>query len=512
MPTPSEYDALNAICRESLEAFTCKAFTIAEAGNQFEYNWHIGCIADHLQAVYKGEIDKLIINMPPRAGKTLSTSVALPAWAMGKTPTIKFMLTSFKAPLAENMTRKTRAVMKSDWYKSCFPDTVVSSDMDRQYHFETTAGGQYISSAMESATGSGCDIQICDDPLQPNEAASDKARQNSIDTIRGTLFSRFNDPRKLRFILNMQRLHENDPTGDLLKDGGWTHLKLPAEAKGKSYHIILGNKKWEMPEGTLLFPSRFTPEVLDEKRTLLGDYNYAGQFLQEPVPIGGGEFNEGWLQFYMSGGVKPKEMNVVILVDPAGGEELNKRKKKSSDWTVMDVWGLANDNNYYLLDRIRDRLNPTDRVNTLFMLHRLWNEKCGKPPKVGYEKYGMMTDTHYIREKQKQDCYNFPLVELGGATSKEERIRRLIPDMQNGRFFFPVALPYIDQDGRKWDMIDEMRSEMKSFPRAKHDDIMDCWARIYEPELFLVFPKPRDSMVSKAYAASSVKADSWETW
>lgn len=508
----SDYEAFQAICRTSLSAFTQKSFEVIEPATEFEYNWHIDCIAEHLQAVYDGEISKLVINMPPRFAKTITTSIAFPAWALGKNPSIRFMLTSFKSSLAENMTRNTRTLVRSDWYKRLFPNTVISADMDRQYHFETTCAGQYLSSAMSSATGSGCDIQVCDDPISPDEAASDQTRKTTIETIRGTLFSRFNDPRKMKFVLNMQRLHEADPSGELLREDGWTHLKLPAEAIDKDYHIILGNRHWELKKGDLLFPHRFTREVLNEKRNLLGDYNYAGQFLQEPVPVGGGEFNESWMQFYQAGGVKPKECNLVILCDPAGGEEMNRKKRKLSDWTVFDVIGLAPDNNYYLLDRVRDRLNPTDRVETLFMLHRKWNGLSGKPPKVGYEKYGMMTDTHYIREKQRQDAYNFPLIELGGGMMKEERIRRMIPDMQNGRWFFPPTMIYVDQEGRKFDLIEEMKSEMKSFPRARHDDILDAMSRIYETDLNLVFPKPRVTMTAKAYAKSAEKPDDWNDW
>ena len=87
------------------------------------------------------------------------------------------------------------------------------------------------------------------------------------------------------------------------------------------------------------------------------------------------------------------------------------------------------------------------------MLHRKWNAASGKPPKVGYEKYGMMTDTHYIRTKQEADGYHFPLIELGGPMQKEERIRRMIPDMQCGRWYFPRRVDYVDGAGRKFDLV-----------------------------------------------------------
>lgn len=505
-------EVLNALCRTNLGAFTCKSFGLIEPAANLEMNWHIDAISEHLTGVWDHEIRNLIINMPPRALKTHTGSVAFPAWGMGKDPTIKFMLTSFKSSLAEKMTRKTRIIMKSEWYQQCFPGTRISDELDRQYYFETTEHGHYFSSSMSSVTGEGCDIQICDDPLSPDEALSDTVREHTLETIRSTLFSRFNDPRTGRFVLIMQRLHDADPTGEMLKEEGWTHLKLPAEAKGKSHSIVLKDKRWDMKEGELLFPSRFTPEVLAKARERLGEYNYAGQYLQEPVPIGGGKIKVEWLQYYAQGSIKPKEMNVVILVDPSGGEDVNKKKQKLSDWTAMMVIGLGTDNNYYLLDIIRDRLNPTERINTLFMLHRKWNELCGKPPKVGYEKISMQSDTHYIEEKKKVDAYHFPLIELGGQMKKEARIERLIPDMQNGRWYLPHSLLYVDVEGRKFDLIQELiTTEIPTFPRARYDDMLDALSRIYESDLSMVFPKPKLSSVQKAYKKPQ-RSGSWKNY
>lgn len=510
----SDAEYLNALCRENLDAFTRKAFTLLEPSTQFEYNWHIGCIAEHLQAVWDGEIPKLIINMPPRSLKTHITSVSFAAWLLGKQPTIQLMLTSFKSGLAEKMTRKTRSVLQSEWYKGCFKDTRLSEELNRQYYFETTQKGQYFSSAMSNVTGEGCDLQICDDPLSPDEALSDQVRNSTIETIRGTLFSRFNDPRKPKFVLNMQRLHDDDPTGNLLKEDGWYLLKLPAEAKSRSYSYSMRGKQWDLAENDLLFPLRFTPQVLSNARALLGEYGYAGQYLQEPVPVGGGLVKLEWMQYYAQGSVKPKEMNLAILVDPAGGDDDEKQKKdKNSDWTAMMVVGLAPDNNYYLLDAIRDRLNPTERIDILFALHRKWNTLTGKSPKVGYEKYSMQSDIHYINKKKHDDAYHFPLITVAGPKSKTSRVSRLVPDMQNGRWYLPQALLYVDGEGRKWDLIQELLNvEVKTFPMSKFDDMLDALSRVYEPELCLSFPKPKIGMVAKARRAGTMQADSWESW
>lgn len=506
-------EALNAACRESFNAFAAKSFSIIEPGTAYEWSWHIGCISEHLEAVYNGEIRRLIINEPPRTLKSFLVARSFPAWVMGKRPSEKFISTSYGYEVTEQNAMACRRIIKSDWYHNCFPNTLITPELDRNTHFETTQGGQYYAaSAMSPITGIGCNTLLIDDPVKPMEAYSETIRTSTNQNIRTTLFSRLNDKRTGSIVLIMQRLHEDDPTGHLLKDGGWTHVKLPAEAKT---HVLirLKDKEWEMQPGDLLFSKRLSREILDQDLLDMSAANYAGQMLQEPVPVGGGEFKpEEWIQYYRNGSLKPKTMNVVILADPAGGDEINKKKKKLSDWTTFLVFGLAPDNNYYWLDGIRDRLNPTERVNTLFMLHRKWNELCGKPPKVGYEKYGMMTDTHYLKGKMSEDSYHFSLVELGGAMNKEERIRKLIPDMQNHRWYFPDTMPYVDGEGRYFDLIKEMINEMQSFPRSRWDDLMDNASRIYEDDLHMVFPKPKKTMTQKAMDGRTQQDEGWINW
>ena len=508
--TPEEAEILDIGCRKRFATFAERAFRIIEPGTLFEYNWHIGCIAEHLEAVYKGEITRIIFNMPPRCLKTSLVSILFPAWVFGKDPSSRFVNTSFKFERVEGMSLKCRNILNDEWYKHCFPKTRLDPVQGQKHNFHTTERGQYYSSAILAATGEGGTYVMSDDPMNPVEASSVTMREATIAAIRGTLFSRFNDPRTGRFILTMQRLNEFDPTGDLAKDGGYTIVTFPAEAK--KHHIIsLGIKKWEMKPNDLLFPVRLTREVLDRTRTNMGDYNYAAQYLQEPIPLGGGEFKPQWVQYYREGGIKAKEMNIVILVDPSGGESINKRRGKLSDFTAMMVVGLAPDNNYYLLDIVRDRLNPTERVDTLFMLHRKWCTLSGKSPKVGYEKYGMQSDTHYITDKQNRDSYRFPLVEIREGVSKEDRIRRLIPDMQIGRWWFPNNLMYTDCEGRTLDLIKELvSSEMETFPRSRYDDMLDGLSMLYFEGLMLSFPKLKQTDTQRIMAdAGQSDSTSW---
>ena len=481
---------LDALYRQKLNAFSARALKELEPSTDYIHGWHQDCICEHLEAVWKGDIKRLIINQPPRTLKTHTTSISFPAWGFGQDPTIKFMLTSFKFELATKMTRKTRLVMQSDWYRKLYPDIAISDDQNQKHYFETTRRGHYYTSSMSSVTGEGADIIICDDPLNPDEAASPVKRQNCIDTIRGTLFSRFNNDETGRFIMVMQRLNEDDPTGELLKDDGWYHLKLPAQAMEKSYSYSIGNKNWELKQGGLLFPERLSKEMLQRKASELGAHNFAGQFLQEPKPIGGGEIKKDYLNYFTSQAFDAKPCNLYIIVDPAKGEE--NAIKNDNDFTAMVVWALAPDNNYYVIDGIKERLNPTERVNRLFELHRKWNGKTGKAPKVGYENIGLHGDLHYIKRKQEEESYRFPLQELPPKGVKKmakiPQIRQLIPMFEQGRIWLPNDLYYKDYKGLPRNFINDIvEEEFLLFPFAPHDDFIDAMSLL----LYMnpIFPK-----------------------
>lgn len=516
MGSKEDDEFCDAVMRKSFASFAIGAFKVVEPAIEFENNWHIHCIAEHLEALDRGEIEpRLIINIPPRTLKSYMVAQTFPAWKLGHAPQTKFISTSYGLEVAEANARRCKQIMTSDWYNRLFPLTKISPMLDRIMHYETTMSGQYYAaSALSPITGLGADWVIVDDPLKPMEAYSDAIRNSTNQNIRTTLLNRFNDKRTGKFVMIMQRLHDDDPTANLARDGGYHILKLPAETKTQ-ISVVLPHQAWTMRPNSLLFKARLSRETLNRLRIDMSEANYAGQFLQEPVAIGGGEFKDGWVQHYAQGSVKPKEMNVYILVDQAGGEELNRKKRKLSDWTALLVIGLAPDNNYYLLDAVRDRLNPTERIETIFQLHKKWNALTGKPPKVGCEQIGLMTDTHYLKEKQKQEAYHFPIVPLGSGQriSKEERIRKMIPDMQNGRWWTPDSLTYVDIEGRRWDLVRELVDvEMATFPRSRYDDMIDCLSRIYDVELNAIFPKPKVGTVAKARMAAAESVDNWESW
>lgn len=258
------------------------------------------------------------------------------------------------------------------------------------------------------------------------------------------------------------RYHQNDTYRTMMDRGSVVPRIYPATDNGK------------MDGNAVLF----SQSDLMEKRRDMGPYTFGTQMLQDPVADKSMGFKEEWLKYYETIG-DTSEWNKYILVDPAS------KKKTTSDYTVMEVIGLAPDGNYYLIDAIRDRLNLTQRASKLFSLHRKH-----KPLNVGYEQYGMQSDTEHIRYVMEQENYRFNIVELKGQIAKEDRIRKLVPVFEQGRFYMPHRLFFVTADGKSTNYIEAFRDEeYLSFPVCLHDDMLDCRARILDPALDAKFPE-----------------------
>lgn len=224
-------------------------------------------------------------------------------------------------------------------------------------------------------------------------------------------------------------------------------------------------------------PVLLSSERLREKRRDMGPYTFACQMLQNPKADEAQGFREDWLRYWLKdpGAGTTK----YLLVDAANS------KRPGSDYTSAWVVGLGQDKNYYVLDIVRDRLNLTERGKLVMRLHRKW-----KPQEVRYERYGLMADVQFIQHLQEQENYRFAITEVGGATPKNDRIRRLIPLFEQGRVYLPTHLHLTDYEGKTRDMVRAfIDDEYKAFPVSAHDDMLDALARIAEPELGLAWPQ-----------------------
>lgn len=313
-------------------------------------------------------------------------------------------------------------------------------------------------------------IMVYDDVVVPGSITSPEMIHKTTEALSisyNLQGKKGNRPCKVRFLGT--RYHANDTYRTIIERGTVNPRYYYPTDKGRDDIDATGN------------PVLITSEELLKKRKDMGPYVYGCQMLQNPVADKIMGFHLDWIMTYHS--LRNYDnWNFYILVDPAG------EKKKTSDYTVMLVIGLAPDGNYYLVDGIRDRLNLTQRAEALMGFHRKW-----KPRSTGYEKYGKDSDIEHIRYVQDQEGYRFEVTPLGGSMPKNDRIRRLVPIFEQHRFYLPSRLLFNTVEGKLADLIAILlKEEYSDFPVSAHDDVLDCMARITEEDLKAVFPKVVD--------------------
>jgi len=257
------------------------------------YNWHIPYLCTELQVVVERvknrqpKLYDLIINIPPGTSKSTIVTIMLPVWAWVIDATIRTITSSYSASLSTDHAIKSRDIVRSDKFKALFPEIQLKDDQDNKTHYKNTNGGErYSTSVTGTVTGMHAHLIISDDPLNPKGATSEAERKTANDFMDVTLSTRKIDKAVTPTILVMQRLHEQDPTGNWLekKNKKIKHICLPGELSADVKPEYL---KERYTDG-VLDSVRLNKEILMELATNLGSYGYAGQIMQRPSPLGGG--------------------------------------------------------------------------------------------------------------------------------------------------------------------------------------------------------------------------------
>lgn len=249
-------------------------------------------------------------------------------------------------------------------------------------------------------------------------------------------------------------------------------------------------------DGTLTGePVFLTREEWAKKAQEMGPYVASAQLLLNPVADSKQSFQRKWLENRYKDASNWQAMNRALLCDPASS------KKPHSDFTAMAVMGFGPDGNIYLLDAVRDRLNMEERARAYIELHRRW-----KPRFSGYEKYGLQADIEYIKVIQDRDNYRFHIEELGGPTSKIDRVNRLIPFAATDRLWLPEAMYKTGSDGKLVDLVQALiEEELLPWPVPLHDDLADAMSRVFDVDL--AWPKEAEGPKRDRYAAK--RRTSW---
>ncbi|HVH86181.1 MAG TPA: hypothetical protein VM912_05615, partial [Terriglobales bacterium] len=267
--------AWSTVLRNYLSVFIRRSFCELNPNAEFLDNWHVYVMADMLERCRKGEITRLIINVPPRSLKSHSVSVAFVAWLLGHNPSAQIICASYAQELADKHSGDCRMLMVSDFYQELF-HTRLSPQKRSLSEFATTENGFRMATSVGGVlTGRGADFVIIDDPLKPDEALSDVQRQKVNDWYDHSLCTRLNNKSTGCIIVVMQRLHEDDLVGHVIPIGTWTVLRFAAIAEEDEcyeFETPLGRRKHCRRIGEALHPEREPLEILASLRTGLGEY------------------------------------------------------------------------------------------------------------------------------------------------------------------------------------------------------------------------------------------------
>ena len=451
--------------KRSLKEFTKRAWPTIEPGRDFYDNWHIDAVSEHLQAIVEGDIKRLIINIPPRHMKSISVAVVLPAWTWATQPDKKFLYASYAGSLSIRDSVKCRRLIDSKWYKEHFGDAFrLTSDQNQKQRFENNKTGQRIATSVDGAlTGEGGDIIVIDDPHNVREAESSAVRESVLDWWDQAMQTRLNDPKTGAFVIIMQRVHENDLTGHILRNeyNDWDHLCLPAR-----YEVghptppksSLGFTDPRTKEGDLLWPERIDSKTLESLEKSLGTYASAGQLQQRPMPKGGGILRAEWWVPW-----EKQDLPDIEYVLQSWDTAFSTKEKTS--YSARTTWGVF-------------RMNG--QVNLLVL--EMWYGRVTYPElrRIAQDAYHDYEPDAVLIEKKAsgqsllQDLRmgGVPVVEYMPDRDKEARAHASSALLEDGRIYFPFD--------KKWakDLIDICAA----FPATDNDDIVDtctqAWLRL----------------------------------
>lgn len=434
--------------------------------------WHLDAIAEHLEAIHRQQIQKLIINIPPRSLKSTTVSVDFPAWEWIHDPSLQYLTSSYRLDLAIRDAVHSRRLMQSPEYQAMIPrdedgDLMwrFTTDQNVKSRYENDKGGHRICTAPDAgATGEGGLRVMVDDPHNVKQIESDTIRQAQIDWWNKTMSSRLNDQKRGARIVIMQRIHERDLTGDLLEKGGWEHLCLPTICEKKHPYLSKTSLHFVDPraEGELLCPEHFDQAAVAEARIAQGSYGFDGQHQQRPRPAEGGIFKEEWFRLWDETTVPPTWDRVIQSWDLSFKGDDNRTTHAAEVQRVADpsyvhgsVWGIKGAN-VYLLDERHRQADFFQAILLILGLSEAWPEatrKLYEDKANGPAMQSMLTDKIV------------GLIPVEPQGSKVQRARACQPIVEAGNVFVPDPRMY--PWARRW------LDEVCGFPFAKHNDRVD---------------------------------------
>jgi predicted phage terminase large subunit-like protein len=441
-----------AILGRDFYSFLQAAFPIVSGGGKLLRNWHIEAMVYQLNRILRGDIRRLIITVPPRRLKSICASVALPAFALGCDPTSRIVCVSYSEALARKHANDCRAVIRSNFYREAFPDTRISPLKDTETEFMTTRRGSRLTTSVGGTlTGRGGNLVIIDDPLKPQDAHSESARDSLKQWYSNTLLSRLDHKSEGSIIIVMQRLHPDDLVGHVLEQGGWTHLSLPAIAEEESVIVLSDRRTHKRIIGDLLHPERESQADLNELRAAMGSMEFSAQYQQAPVPVGGNLIKWSWFKTYAKPPTPQPGDKLIASWDTAMSST------QLADYSACVVV-LVRKETIFILDVVRARLEYPELRRAVILHHQRWRKATHNYALI-IEKKG--AGLSLIQDLKRDHIHAIGIDAVG---DKILRMSAQTAPIEAGAVHLPAHAPWLD----------EFKKEILSFPVGKNDDQVDA--------------------------------------
>lgn len=454
----------------SLVDFIRLVWPQAYAAFPLQWNWHIPLIADHYMACYRGEIEELVVNIPPAGSKSSLTCVLFPLWVWAKSPERSFITAAYGDEVINRDARLFRETIQSKWWQERWGQDFRIPTKPAVELIENNRGGFRLGTTPGGVvTGFHANYQIIDDPIKPEELT-----KVGLETVRGwlgrTMGSRWRlAPEVNSRILIMQRLHCDDPS-QLMLDNGAVHICLPANFDPARRTVTTWGRDPREAVGELFEPRRLPQAYLDKKKINLGGMAYSAQYDQAPVPEGGAIFKRETLRFWSTVregkfAIMPGwEPSAVVPRPPQLDQVIDSwdcafKAEENSDFVAGQEWARVG-GSFYLLDQLHGHFDfPTTvkKVKELASRNRKAIVKLIEDKANGTGVVATLT-------------LEVPgLVAVDPQGGKFSRASATSGLFEAGNVYLPdPAMP-----GFEW-VASLYLPELLSFPRAKHDDQVDA--------------------------------------
>ncbi len=474
---PSRKSIQAELARRSLYDFFRFSWGVLEPATPLVESWHLRAICDHVQALLEGRIPtrNLIINVPPGSSKSRIVSVCTTAWRWIDYPEWRGIYTSANPRNVFRDSTYCRQLIESDWYQSSFrPKWRFARDQNTKGLYRNTAQGfRQALGGGAAVTGDRANGLFMDDMLDAADAESKVAREQFATWYPG-FANRVSDMSTSTRCMIAQRLHEMDPSGQLLKSGDWEHLVIrqeyELERESQAQDAAMVHRRatsigWTDPrrvEGELMDPKRFPAAELAKEKQRLGTRGYAGQHQQRPAPAEGAILKRQWFRWYKT----PRDGNgdflpPALIVNALGitrvlqAVDTALSEKAAADFTA-DITGGEAPARFYILDLFHAKVDSPTGKAAIIALQAKWNAQAVIIE--GGSSASGKAAAQTIRAETR-----LPVIEQPVTTDKVVGMNKVAPTVESGVVYLPEDQP--------WAM--ELIEWLIGFPATEHDDAAD---------------------------------------